>query len=315
MRVPIPVLLALAVAPGLLVPAWFPTALAAQTTAPRPPVIDLHVHGTNTTPQDLLARMTALNIRYAWVAGLAPELAAWSAAVPRERYLPALSLPCIGGRAPFVPRPCWAGTADLPDTTWLRGELAAGRIRGLGEMVPQLFGISPADARFEPYWRLAEEFDVPVAVHMGHGPPGAAYDSSPLPVKFPESRMAANNPLLLEEVLLRHKRLRVLLMHAGWPFLESTIALLYAHPQVYVDLGGLQAPFAVPRAAYYRHLRGLVEAGFGKRIVFGSDFPNAVEAGIAAILAADFLSDEQKADILCRNAERFLRLDGAACTP
>ena len=68
--------------------------------------------------------------------------------------------------------------------------------------------------------------------------------------------MALNDPLLLEEVLLRHKRLRVLLMHAGWPFLESTMALLHAHPNVYVDLGALQA---ASRPAYYRHLRGLVE--------------------------------------------------------
>jgi len=141
------------------------------------------------------------------------------------------------------------------------------------------------------------------------------YESSPTPFKFPEYRVAANNPLLLEEVLLRHKRLRLLLMHAGWPFLESTVALMYAHPNVFLDVGALQAQFMVPRPSYYRHLRGLVEAGFSKRIVFGSDFPNAVAGGIDAILTAEFLSDEQKGDILCRNAARFLRLDGSVCTP
>lgn len=80
---------------------------------------------------------------------------------------------------------------------------------------------------------MAETLDVPVAIHMGPDPPAAAYESSPAPVKYPEYRMALSNPLLLEEVLLRHKGLRVLLMHAGWPFLESTLALLYAHPNVY----------------------------------------------------------------------------------
>ena len=282
---------------------------AGQIVATRPPVIDMHVHSTSGSPEEQLARMTELNIRYIWLTGLAPDFPVWSKVLPEGRLLYALLLPCLEGRAPFVPRPCWEGTSDFPDAAWLRDELSTGRVKALGEMAPQLFGISPADSRFDPYWALAEEFDVPVAVHMGSGPPGAAYEAR---YRLPESRMALNDPLLLEEVLLRHKRLRVLLMHAGWPFLDSTVALLHAHPNVYVDLGALQVG---PRPGYYRHLRGLVESGFGKRIVFGSDIPTAVASGIEAIRSADFLSDEQKADILCLNATRFLRIAAGICAP
>jgi predicted TIM-barrel fold metal-dependent hydrolase len=127
--------------------------------------------------------------------------------------------------------------------------------------------------------------------------------------------MALGDPLVLEEVLLRHKRLRLFVMHAGWPRLESMVALLYAHPNVYVDVATLQSRALVPRSAYYHHLRGLVEAGFSKRIMFGSDFPDQLGDGIDAILAADFLSAEQKADILCSNAARFLRLTASVCAP
>lgn len=284
-----------------------------QDPAPRPPVIDMHVHSTTTTPRDL-ARLDALNVRYVFVSGLAADLAEWSA-VDAARYLPSLVLPCERGRAPFAMKPCWEGAADLPDLTWLRGELQAGRVRGLGEMVPQALGMSPQDGRLEPYWQLAEEFDVPVGIHMGPGPPGAAYDSSQAPSRVPAFGMAYSDPLLLEEVLLRHKRLRLFVMHAGWPRLESMIALLYAHPNVYVDVGALQAPFVMPRAAYDRHLRRLVEAGFARRIMFGSDFPNQATAGIDAIRQAEFLTAEQKGDILCHNAARFLRLGAAVCSP
>jgi hypothetical protein len=45
-------------------------------------------------------------------------------------------------------------------------------------------------------------------------------------------------------------------------------------------------------------LRSLVEAGFAKRIMFGSDFPDQVGAGIDAILTAEFLTSDQKSDIL-----------------
>jgi len=162
---------------------------------------------------------------------------------------------------------------------------------------------------------LAEEFDIPIGIHMGPGPAGAAYDSSPVPFKSPAFSMAAGDPLLLEEVLLHHKRLRLFVMHAGWPRLDSMLALLYSNPNVYVDIAALQATYIVPRAGYVRYLQELVESGFAKRIMFGSDFSDQVGPGIDAILAADFLSVDQKADILCRNAARFLRLDAAICNP
>lgn len=289
--------------------------VSGQSTAARPPVIDVHVHSTNTSAQDALGRMKLLNIRHMFVSSLQADLPIWATALAPTQFTPSLVFPCDGGRAPITGRPCWDGGGDFPDITWLRGELRAGRIKALGEISPQYEGISPADRRLEPYWALAEEFDVPVGVHMGPGPPGAAYESSPVPFKSPAFSMAAGDPMILEEVLLRHKRLRVVVMHAGWPRLESMLALLYAHPNVYVDLAALQTPFMVPRPAYNRFVQSLVENGFVKRMMFGSDFPNQVEAGIDAIMGAGFLSTEQKADVLCNNAARFLRLKAEICMP
>jgi uncharacterized protein len=284
-----------------------------EACAQRPPVIDMHVHSTTTAP-GALAVLDSLNIRYFYLSGLASDLQTWQTVDP-GRYLPALVFPCEGGRAPVTGHSCYDTPTDLPDTTRLRGELQAGRIRGFGEMSPQYLGMSPADPRLYPYWALAEEFDIPVGIHMGFGPPGAAYESSPAPFKSPNHRMAASDPMLLEEVLLRHRTLRLFVMHAGWPRLEPMLALLYAHPNVYVDIAGLQFEEAVPRAEYERYLRGLVQAGFADRVMFGSDFPNQLRAGIDAILAAEFLTPQQKADILCGNAARFLRLDAAICVP
>ena len=279
----------------------------------RPSVIDVHVHSTNTSPQQALERMKSLNIRFLVVSSLTSDLPQWASALDAAQFLPALVFPCADGRAPITGRPCFDSGTELPDVTWLSGELKAGRIKAFGELSPQYLGLSPADSRMEPYWQLAEQFDLPVGIHMGPGPPGIAYDASPVPFKSPAYRMAMSDPLLLEEVLLRHKRLRLFVMHAGWPQLERMIALMYAHPNVYVDVAALQA--LMPRPAYYRHLRGLVEAGFGKRIMFGSDFPDQTGPGIDAIWGADFLSAEQKTDILCNNAVRFLRLNSSLCGP
>jgi len=291
------------------------TLLLAQADADgiqqHPPVIDVHVH-SGEDPRAVLARHDSLNVRFAVVSALQTDLPAW-AGVDAGRFSVGLLFPCEHGRMPNSGIRCFDNGADFPDVDWLRAEVRAGRIRVLGELVPEYAGMTPDDARLEPYWQLAEELDVPVAIHMGPGPPAAAYEASPVPSKSPNFRMAAGDPLLLEDVLLRHKRLRVYVMHAGWPRLESMLALLYAHPNVYVDVGVLQFDVVMPRPAYLRYLHGLVESGFGKRIMFGSDFANLQAQGIDIIVEADFLSAEQKEDILCRNAARFLRLEPGIC--
>lgn len=122
-------------------------------------------------------------------------------------------------------------------------------------------------------------------------------------------RARLHSALVLEEALVRHPELRVYVMHAGWPMLDDMLALMWAYPRVHVDTGALC--FALPRKEFYRYFRRIVEAGFGKRIMFGSDqmnWPGAIESCIDTIDSADFLSRDQKRDVLYNNAARFLRL-------
>jgi predicted TIM-barrel fold metal-dependent hydrolase len=185
----------------------------------------------------------------------------------------------------------------------MREKFRTGQFRVLGEVGIQYRGIDPGDARFEPYLALAEEQDVPVAIHIGPGPPGAPY------LGTPAYKARLHSPLVLEEPLMRHPKLRVYAMHAGWPMLDDTIAMLWTYPQLYVDVGVIS--WAIPRAEFYAYLRRIVQAGFGKRVLFGSDqmvWPEALEIAIESIEKADFLSPEGKRDILYNNAARFLRL-------
>jgi predicted TIM-barrel fold metal-dependent hydrolase len=144
---------------------------------------------------------------------------------------------------------------------------------------------------------------MPVGIHIGTGPPGAPY------LGDPKYRARLHSPLHLEEPLLKHQKLRVYIMHAGWPMLDDTLAVLWAHPQVHVEVGVLF--FVLPRAEFYRYLQRIVDAGFAARVMFGSDhmvWPGMVEHGIKLIEAAPFLTPAQKRDILYNNAARFLRL-------
>ncbi len=229
---------------------------------------------------------------FAVTSGPVPVVDQWREQAP-ARIIPAVMFGLDGFGPP----------ASIED---IRAWHAEGRIQVMGEVLTQYEGIAPDDERLAPYWALAEELDLPVALHVGIGPPGTMYIDSP------NYRLELSSALTLDSVLRRHPQLRLYLMHAGFPMLDDLLALMYGHPQVYVDVGAIA--FGVPRAHFHRYLQALVEAGFGNRVMFGSDqmvWPGLIEISLRAIEDATFLSEEQKRDILYNNAARFLRLDDA----
>jgi uncharacterized protein len=194
--------------------------------------------------------------------------------------------------SPFIHEPGEFAPSDL------RKELEAKRLAGIGEIGAQLHGTAPNDPSLAPYFALAEEFDVPLLIHVeGIGPP------------VPGFRSNAGSPLLLEEVLVRHPKLRIFVENSGFPYLDDVIAMMYQYPQLYGDLSTIS--WIIPRAAFYQYVEALFKAGLGKRLMFGSDqmrWPEMIGEAIEAIEQAPFLTEEQKRDILYNNAARFLRL-------
>jgi predicted TIM-barrel fold metal-dependent hydrolase len=100
-------------------------------------------------------------------------------------------------------------------------------------------------------------------------------------------------------------------MHAAWPHVDEMISIMQKYPEVYVSLGVIC--YAIPRTEFNSTLKKFIDAGLGKRVMFASDemnWPKAIEVGIEAIESAEFLTEEQKRDILYNNAARFLKLNG-----
>jgi predicted TIM-barrel fold metal-dependent hydrolase len=281
------------------------------TAQMRPPIIDVHMHAfenderwnqrvpnpVNGQPMNAtneqahmratIAEMKKYNVVKAIASADYQAVLRWKAEAPDN---------IISSYSFFDPT-----TVDLE---FLRKEHSAGRLSAIGEVAAQYQGLAPNDPKMEPIYALAEELDIPLGIHIGLSKPGVAYDDSP------KYRAALSNPMVLEEVLLRHPKLRLYVMHAGWPMLDQMVALLWAHPQVYVDVAVID--WAVPRAEFHSYLKRLVDAGFGKRIMFGSDqmvWPEAIGMAIEGIESAAFLNEQQKRDIFYNNAVKFLRLD------
>jgi len=203
-------------------------------------------------------------------------------------------------RAPgrFLPGVSWGPGRPLPSIPDLRRRHAAGRLALLGEFGPQYGGLPPSDTSLAPYFALAEELDIPVLLHMtAVGGSSDTYTA------------ASGRPLALEPVLKSHPRLRVYLENSGYPFAEEMIALFAQYPSVYGDLSRIS--WYLPRPAFHDYLQRLVRAGYGNRLMFGSDqswWPEVIAQAVDAIEAASFLTPMERCAILSGNARRFFRL-------
>jgi len=322
---------------GLLIAAA--AAVSAQSAAnPRPPVIDIHVHTfggfpgatpmcpfnpqflaadprvkadqsgwakqdctdlleASKTPDEymkaVLAEYERLNVT-AVVMGDQKSVQKWVDAAPPSRIIPGTSFDnaMFGGKYVSVEE--------------LRTAFTKGGFKVMGEVGLQYQGVSPSDPSVDAYFALAEELDIPVGIHMGTGGSGRAN------IFMPKFRGSMGNPLLLEEVLARHPKLRLWIMHAGYPMIDNLLTLLQANAYVYVDVAGLI--WSYPLEEVHRYIRRIVEAGFEDRVMFGTDqmmWPKLMATSIGVIEGATYLSPQQKRDILYNNAARFLRLDKA----
>lgn len=237
--------------------------------------------------RESLAMLKSLNIRRAVAAGALPEVIKWRAAAPGV---------IMGGLN-------FAAKKQVPVTEFRRLH-KAGAFSIFAEVSTQYRGVSAADPRWEPFFALAEELDIPVGIHLGEGPPAAA--------RFPgyeTYRASLTTPFQLEEVLRRHPKLRIYVMHYASPLVDEMIAMMFTHPNLYVDIACNN--WLNPRAQFYDHLKRMVDAGFEKRIMFGSDqiiWPGLIRAAVDSVEQAPFLSKSQKRDIFYNNAARFLRL-------
>lgn len=240
--------------------------------------------------KDVLAEMERLNVT-AVVMGDPKSVQKWKEAAPNR---------VITGTS-FSNGMTADNRASLDE---LRKLFTTGGFKVMGEIGLQYQNISPSDMSVDKYFALAEELDVPVAIHMGTGGSGRAN------ITMPNFRGSKGDPLLLEELLARHPKLRLWVMHAGYPMIDNMLTLLQANSHVYVDVAGLI--WSYPIKEVNRYIERLVDAGFGDRIMFGTDqmiWPKLMAYSIGIIQNADYLTPQQKRDILYNNAARFLRLD------
>jgi predicted TIM-barrel fold metal-dependent hydrolase len=178
-------------------------------------------------------------------------------------------------------------------------------------------GIYPGDIAFRPLFDELERLGAVVFFH-----PTAATYPNPLPhipapsLEFPFETTRAITSMLYGGTLSRCRAARFVFAHAGGalPFLALRIARLTARPEfaecvpdgVLTELRRLH--FDTALAANEFAFGPLLRLTSASNVMFGSDFPHAGEATLAATLRGlegIELTEVQRADIKGRNAHRL----------
>lgn len=141
-------------------------------------------------------------------------------------------------------------------------------LRGL-KLAPAYQVFDPLEDRPMEIYRTAEQLGIPILWHQGTTFVQAA------PLKHCQ-------PLLLDEIAKRFPRLRMIVAHMGFPWIEDTIALMRMHENVYADISALsKRPWKLWTA-----LTLAMESRTEHKLLFGSDFPFDEPADAAARLRA-----------------------------
>jgi predicted TIM-barrel fold metal-dependent hydrolase len=171
-----------------------------------------------------------------------------------------------------------------PDMEDMPGELDYIRAEGLlgVKLHPDMQEMFPDDERLFPLYERLREWGMPLFVHCG------------------DEQRDFSHPRHLRRLIDRFPGLTVIAAHlGGWSKWDEAVKYL-AHTDCYLDISSCMMFLLPERVVDYIHAFGV------ERILFGTDFPIWDVVGEVRNLMALPLTDEEKEQILFRNAQRIL---------
>lgn len=182
------------------------------------------------------------------------------------------------------------------DPVGLHGELE--ELKGLGacgvKIHPSIERIAVDDPRVAHIWQACADLDLPVVAHGG---------------RTHDSRVHHGEPRRFAGVLQNHPTLRTVVAHLGGAEWRTAPELAETCPNVAFDLCEIIQYAGAPNAPTLADLGRLIASIGSHRVLFGTDFPwYGLDDTIERVMSIPGLADEERAAILGRNAEAFLRL-------
>lgn len=182
-------------------------------------------------------------------------------------------------------------------------QVEQGKWRAMGELGLPYAGMPLNDPLLFPYYEVCERRGIPVFFHTGLDGP------DPPQLVAPKFKVELGDPLLLQDVVARFPKLKVVIMHMGWPYPDHALYMLYAYPNVYLDTAVVN--WILGRSVFDRMLKEAVETVGSDRILFGSDqmvWPQMITPAVRSVSTASYLTSADKRRIFWDNAATLLKL-------
>lgn len=159
-----------------------------------------------------------------------------------------------------------AGIRDAVDAARLEAGLRSGRYACVKIYLGYVYRYAH-DPIYDPVYRLAETYDVPVVFHTGD-----TYEA--------RGKLKYADPLTIDEVAVDHPKVNFVLAHCGNPWIQSAAEVAYKNPNVYLDSSALLIGRLneLPRETVDEYLVRPLAWVFGylenpSKLMFGSDWP------------------------------------------
>jgi hypothetical protein len=157
-----------------------------------------------------------------------------------------------------------------------------------------------SDPIYEPAYRLAERYAVPVVFHTGD-----TYST--------KGKLKYADPLTIDEVAVDHPDVKFVIAHCGNPWIESAAEVAYKNPNVWLDgsalligdLRGQQAKVDEYMVKPLRWVFGYLEDP--SKLMFGTDWPLVrMKDAVAAFQRA--IPEEHWRKVFYENAQKVFAL-------
>ncbi|WP_434311128.1 amidohydrolase family protein [Hominifimenecus sp. rT4P-3] len=157
------------------------------------------------------------------------------------------------------------------------------------------------DPMYAPFYQLAEQFQKPVAVHMGATATSGA-------------RLKYSHPLTMDDVAAAHPKVSFVMCHLGNPWIVDAVAVLDKNPNVAADLSGIlegkqdMERFLKEKEGYLSHIRTWLQyAESYDRLLYGTDWPLANEIDTVAFAKA-IIPEKYWEQVFYKNARKIYSL-------
>ncbi len=188
-------------------------------------------------------------------------------------------------------------TFAVDELSELREYLVEGSVRGF-KLYPGYEPFYPNDAKFEPVFSLAAQFDVPVMIHSGD-------------TYTPKGKLKYSHPLHVDEVAVDHPDVNFIICHLGSPWFRDCMEVVYKNKNVYTDISGLVLGDFSDRFEGYMHkqLQEMLVYGVEPdKVLFGTDWPISSMESYVNFIAELRIPQRERQKIMYENAAKLFKL-------